>query len=245
MDRDERPEGAVITTREYPSGPTIPCPASPYAAPDGSTATWDGTTDPLGQEIGGATRSTDDWAIAGAAAGTSPSATADLPAGAVDASADSIGDPVQAPASESSVEWDVHFPNASLTVTRDEDQSDPYVPTVVHATPAGSASGAFGQSAVSSGMVFDGEVDVLGASPAFDVRELLQLHCHGGSSCDSGASTTLRLTLPPRVSYTSTSGVFLTAPEPEDSAQGLAGVTVVALGARTRRGGDRRTRGRG
>lgn len=83
---------------------------------------------------------------------------------------------------------------------------------------------------------FRGVVSYTGASKTFGLDTTLGLRCTDGTSCDFGNSARLSFELPPDVSYTSGSGVLLTAAVPEPGSRALLalGLLVGAWGARRR-----------
>jgi hypothetical protein len=88
-----------------------------------------------------------------------------------------------------------------------------------------------------SDYTFQGTVAVQGANPVVQIYFQLLLSCDSFSICseqyqDTGA---LSLSLPPNVTYTSASGVFLTSSAPEPSTLVLAGLSLAGFWGLTRR----------
>lgn len=85
---------------------------------------------------------------------------------------------------------------------------------------------------------FHGVVAFTGASRDFLLGSSFNLRCSGGTDCNFGNSAHLSFDLPEGVSFTSHSGLLLSAvPEPGGGALMLGGLAVVALLARRRLGG--------
>lgn len=83
---------------------------------------------------------------------------------------------------------------------------------------------------------FRGVLMVLGDNLNFDIVTTLNLGCSGSTSCDFGNSAHLRFELPAGVTFTSESGLLLTAvPEPAPAALLLAGLAVLGWLERRRR----------
>jgi hypothetical protein len=87
---------------------------------------------------------------------------------------------------------------------------------------------------------FTGVYALVGAAPTLDVRAVLGTRASSVSSASFGNTAAFQMSLPSDVTYSSASGVFLSAapvPEPETWAMMLAGMGVVGLMARRRRQG--------
>ncbi len=85
-------------------------------------------------------------------------------------------------------------------------------------------------------MQFDGWLDIVGASATINPTLFLSVNCDIGLVCDYGSTAKFSFVgLPASVSYSSDSGVFLTAvPEPQSWAMLLAGMVALGLVARRR-----------
>ena len=82
---------------------------------------------------------------------------------------------------------------------------------------------------------FRGVLLVPGAQKEYLIETTLSMHCASGVACDFGHSARLRFDLPQGVSFTSGSGVLLTAvPEPQTWALVLAGLGVMGFVVRRR-----------
>lgn len=85
-------------------------------------------------------------------------------------------------------------------------------------------------------MHFRALVTYTGVSKTFNLDTGLSLRCTSGTSCDFGNSARLSFELPPDVSFTSASGVLLTAAVPEPATYGMLALGLAVVGwARRRR----------
>lgn len=84
-------------------------------------------------------------------------------------------------------------------------------------------------------MHFRGVVSYTGASKTFGLDTSLGLRCTSGTSCDFGNSARLSFEMPADVSFTSSSGVLLTAAVPEPGTVGMLALGLAVVGWACRR----------
>ncbi len=95
-------------------------------------------------------------------------------------------------------------------------------------------------------ITFTGVYALTGSTMDLGVQENLNAQCGGGDICDYAHTARLSFSLPANVTYTSDSGVFLTAatvaavPEPESYALMLAGFAAIGTVVRRKRAASRR-----
>lgn len=82
---------------------------------------------------------------------------------------------------------------------------------------------------------FYGVYDLMGPSATVAVNEKLSANGQGGGWADFGNTSQVGLILPSNVTYTSDSGVFLTAATPEPASWALGGLGLALLGGLSRR----------
>ena len=197
------------------------------------------TLNVAGADAGTRTRVTVQYAVDGTYASSGPMPGGNLPIVLVEASF-CLGNP----SSLGCVQPDYGLHARAVA------QWNPNVPSTVVPTLIGAensfnlATGLNGsgswEGSTAERMVFTGSFDIIGASITLNPTMVLNLNC-SLASCDFGHTAQFRfIDLPSHVTYSSDSGVFLTAvPEPGTWALMLAGLGAVGSLARRRQGRQR------
>lgn len=94
--------------------------------------------------------------------------------------------------------------------------SNPGTPQIIAANAAGWSS--YSITPVADGVAFSGVYGLRGASSIINIGEYLDITCGGGITCDFSNTAAFSFNLPSNVSFTSDSGVFLSALNPGTSA---------------------------
>ena len=122
----------------------------------------------------------------------------------------SIVDNVRSGSSSARVNWDMHFANAFFSAQINSTSINGYVPRVEGQSQGGWASFSMSSNTVNS-IHFDGIFDLIGSELLTDATGGLSVTCNDGPSCDFSHTATMRFGLPAGVTFTSGSGVFLSA----------------------------------
>lgn len=119
------------------------------------------------------------------------------------------------PAGDASVRAVDGFGNGAIDTIVEDNSGTSFVPSLDYFD----ANGGWASYSISdtdlNDMVFQGEYAVSNADPTLGLSMYLTVTCAFGADCDYSDTNSIALTLPPGVTFTSDSGVFLSAvPEP-------------------------------
>jgi hypothetical protein len=138
--------------------------------------------------------------------------------------------------SGASVSADLRFGAAFASVAYQRANGDTISPPFSILNQGGWVSGSWAPGSSPSLSIFNGVYALVGATPTLDVRGALDTFANSVASATYSNTAAFQMSLPTGVSYSSASGVFLSAvPEPGSWALMLAGVGGLLTLARHRR----------